>query len=163
MGKGWDRDVCVVGTCCCSPGGSSARGSVMQPVPPSAMAGFGSGWARSGLVARLSLPAQPHCSIPRCVPHGCCQCWHPEGRADATDCGAHAAPAHHQGGKCGLYGEPDLSLCHGPGQGAENASVGLGAVLQLCTLLSWLLGPQAAGVFPGLDQGERKGGLEDAG
>lgn len=32
-----------------------------------------------GLVARLSLPAQPHCSIPRCVPHGCCQRWHPEG------------------------------------------------------------------------------------
>lgn len=49
------------------------------------------------------------------------------------------------------------------GQGAENASLGLDAVLQLCTPLPWLLGPQAAGVFPGLDQGEREGGLEDAG
>jgi len=32
-----------------------------------------------------------------------------------------------------------------------------------CTHLPWLLGPQAAGVFSGLDQGEREGGLEDAG
>uniref|UniRef100_A0A8C3V3Y4 Neuron navigator 1 n=1 Tax=Catharus ustulatus TaxID=91951 RepID=A0A8C3V3Y4_CATUS len=32
-----------------------------------------------------------------------------------------------------------------------------------CTLLPWLLGPQAAGVFLGLDQGEREGRLEDAG
>lgn len=47
-------------------------------------------------------------------------------------------------------------------KGQRNASPGLDAVLQLCTPLPSLLGPQAAGVFPGLDQGEREGGLEDA-
>lgn len=68
-----------------------------------------------------------------------------------------------KGVSVGCAGEPGLSQCCGPVQGAENASPGLGAVLQLCIPLPWLLGPQAAGVFPGLDQGEREGGLEDAG
>lgn len=45
----------------------------------------------------------------------------------------------------------------------QGTSLGLDAVLPLCTPLPWLLGPQTTGVFPGLDQGEREGGLEDAG
>lgn len=76
-------------------------------------------WCRLGTArpgARLSLPAQPHCSVPRCVPHGRCQCWHPEGRADTADCGADATPAHHQGGKCGNLTCPHATAL-GEGQG----------------------------------------------
>lgn len=54
----------AVATCCCSPEGSCARGPVVPPVPQSATAGFGSGWAGSGLVPLLSLQHSLTGSLP---------------------------------------------------------------------------------------------------